>query len=274
MNNNNPDFLKKNNLVLLWEVISEDDMLRQHDTTIKNEVYQLILNNIQGFYDSQKGQNVTLIDMNKTYIRLIINYIHTHKKQQEKEKEKEKDERDKDKFEVDLTRKQNEFTSAMTKPIPPVPKFNDKVDEPEPMSEMALAIKQAQEQRNYDTEQVKKSYVKNDPNWLKPFKNEKIQNEKIMTTKKYIKINEKEEEIVDNGIIDLEAKKVSWQENQLSQIIPDIVDDNEVILKGIFNKLKRIPPTSENEQQQSLAEKVDSLNEKVDLILKMLNSFV
>lgn len=275
--NNHENFLKKENIALLWEVISEDDIMRENNDKTQNEVYKLFTTNIQGFHDSYRGQGITLMNLNKTYIRLIINYIHkNHSNEKEKVREKEKENekereknnnRDKNKFEMDLTRKQNEFTSAMTKPVPPVPKFSDKIDEP--MSEMAVAIKLAQEQRNYDTEQVKKTFNNNNTEWLKA-QETSLQNEK-MITKKYIKINDKEENI-DNGVIDLSnrEKHISWQQDSLSEIIPDVPFEDEM-LEGIFNKLKKVNPVSHPDDDMSLTEKVDSLTMKVNLILQMLS---
>lgn len=264
---NNNDFLKKENIGLLWEVISEDDVMRGQEESVKNQVYRLFASNVQGFYESNKVQNISLINMNKTYIRLIINYIHSQMIQDKKTSSPER--KDTISFETDLTRKQNEFTSAMTKPVPPVPKFSDKIDEP--MSEMALAIKLAQEQRNYDTEQVKKSFTTNNADWLKS-QETSVQNDKV--TKKFIKINEKEE-FVDNGIIDLNKqqqkdKHISWQENQLTEIIPDFpLNNDNIILEGIFNKLKKVQ-VREVEVPLTLDEKVDSLIGKVNVILQIL----
>ena len=268
------DFLKKENVQLLWEVISEDDVMKERDSSIKNEIYKLFINNIQGFYDSNKIQSKPLIDTNKTYIRLIIAYIkknHTVVKQKGFE-----DIKSSSRFEDDLTKKQNEFTSAMTKPVPPVPKFSDKLDEP--ISEMALAIKQAQEQRNYDTEQVKKSYITNNSTeWLKS-QGTSLQNEKL--TKKYIKINNNEEKNINNDdIIDLNPtttkKHISWPDDLpnvkmlLTEIIPDEErNDDTIMLKGIFKKLKQV---TIEEDQKSLAEKVEYLINKVNLILQFLN---
>lgn len=264
---NNNDFLKKENIGLLWEVISEDDVMRGQEESVKNQVYRLFASNVQGFYESNKVQNISLINMNKTYIRLIINYIHSQMIQDKKTSSPER--KDTISFETDLTRKQNEFTSAMTKPVPPVPKFSDKIDEP--MSEMALAIKLAQEQRNYDTEQVKKSFTTNNADWLKS-QETSVQNDKV--TKKFIKINEKEE-FIDNGIIDLNKqqqkdKHISWQENQLTEIIPDFpLNNDNIILEGIFNKLKKVQ-VREVEVPLTLDEKVDSLIGKVNVILQIL----
>jgi hypothetical protein len=271
--NSSSNFLKKENIALLWEVISEDDIMREKNELFQSQVYTLFTNNLEGFHDSYRGQSMTLINMNKTYIRLIINYIHNnHSLEKEREKEKEKENKDKSKFEMDLTRKQNEFTSAMTKPVPPVPKFSDKIDEP--MSEMALAIKLAQEQRNYDTEQVKKSFnSSNNTEWLKS-QETSVQNEKMTkVTKKYIKIHNKEEN-VDNGVIDLESreKHISWQEqDSLTEIIPDLpFQDN--MLEGLFSKLKKVNPTpTPDDAVMSLTDKVDALTSKVNLILQILS---
>jgi hypothetical protein len=154
---------------------------------------------------------------------------------------------------------------------------------------MALAIKLAQEQRNYDTEQFHNSNTE----WLKA-QETSVQNEKM--TKKYIKISNKEENI-DNGIIDLESreKRISWQEqDSLTEIIPDLPFHDDM-LEGIFGKLKKVnpattsaslsapslsspsspsalpPPPPLDDVVMSLSEKVDALTNKVNLIIKILS---
>ena len=93
----------------------------------------------------------------------------------------------KSQFEKDLYNRQQEFTSAMSNPVPPVPDFSDKIDEP--ISEIEIEIKRIQEQRNYDIEIINKNYqdnivdqvnenpIKLTENWLKS-ENTNIKNEK------------------------------------------------------------------------------------------------
>jgi hypothetical protein len=88
-----------------------------------------------------------LVDMNKKYILLILNYANKQIKQNTKPEYKkikildeipqkkvnelityEDIQNDKrSQFDKDLNRRQEEFTNAMALPVPPVPKFNDKL---------------------------------------------------------------------------------------------------------------------------------------------------
>jgi hypothetical protein len=128
-------------------------------------------------------------------------------------------------FDKDLNRRQEEFTNSMALPVPPVPKFNDNLEDG-PITEIEKAIKELTSQRNYDVEQINKSnnnsLSSNTDNWLKPqetsVKNDKlnpqgqnIQNGNIngningnKSRLKYLKIDN---ENVENQIISLETEK-------------------------------------------------------------------
>ena len=68
-------FVSKNNITMLWEVINDEDIFKFHSRDIQEKIYQIFLNNIQGFFDSEKNKNNSLVDMNKKYIILILNHI-------------------------------------------------------------------------------------------------------------------------------------------------------------------------------------------------------
>ena len=75
-------------------------------------------------------------------------------------------------FDKDLNKRQEEFTNAMSLPVPPVPKFSDKLDDG-PINEMEKAIQEITAQRNYDVEQINRNNnnsitTSNADNWLKP----------------------------------------------------------------------------------------------------------
>jgi hypothetical protein len=183
--------------------------------------------------------------MNKKYILLILNYANKQIKQNVKSEYRkikildelpqkkvnelityEEIHNDKrSQFDKDLTKRQEEFTNAMSLQVPPVPKFNDNLEDG-PITEIEKAIKELTSQRNYDVEQINKSnnnsLSSNTDNWLKPqetsVKNDKlnpqgqnIQNGNIngningnKSRLKYLKIDN---ENVENQIISLETEK-------------------------------------------------------------------
>ena len=168
-------------------------------------------------------------------------------------------------FEKELNKKQEEFTNAMTLPVPPVPNFSDNLDQP--MSEIEMEIKRIQEQRNYDIEMIKNtnknSNASSDANWLKP-QETSIKNEKL------IKINNI---IAQNNGGDNNNKHISWEDEK--QPSPDPTNEEEEI--NIFGKLKKITSSNDtvvtpNYQTQidEIKKEMSVLNEKLDLILQKI----
>lgn len=286
------DFLKKQNVDLLWEVIIDDDLFKNKPKELINKIGNIFTQNLRGFNESEKNNSNNLTIMNKKFIRLIMDYANStiHETLQKNQNQPQKEvitssdlqlER-MSQFEKDLSQKQTEFTNAMSLPVPPVPKFSDNnVDEP--IGEMELAIKKVLEQRNYDIEQLSKNLNKsNADSWLKSqetsLKSEKILpsiKPKIETNSlKYIKIDNEtiENTIIKKDIIDLGPKKqISWEDENINLII---IEENE---DDIFKKLKKITPQNDeslniNGRINILEDKLEGLNNKVDLILKLLQS--
>ena len=218
-------------------------------------------------------------------------------------------------FEKELSQKQSEFTSAMSLPVPPVPKFSDN-NLDGPMGEMDLAIKKALEQRNYDIEQLNKTLSKSnqDSSWLKS-QETSVKSEKLMPLNnvsqkssisnvskinssnlntntneiKYIKIDQETigNSIIKKDIIDLNQKKhITWKDDNISlQLIDENKEQNDInkdttFEDSIFRKLKKITPQSNNVESKDiniinnrmniLEDKLEGLNNKVDLIIKLL----
>ena len=305
------DFLTKQNVDLLWEVIIDDDLFKNKPKELINQIGSIFTQNLRGFNEAEKNNSSNLMSMNKRFIGLILNHsrsIVSNKNPTSIQKQKElitstdlQTERI-SQFEKDLSQRQNEFTSAMTLPVPPVPKFSDN-NLDEPIGEMELAIKKALEQRNYDIEQVNKNLNKsNADSWLKPqetsLKSEKIvplknqksdsnpyhQNSHVQNSLKYIKIADEniENTVIKKDIIDLNQKKhISWEDENISLKIVDKEDENEIFETNIFKKLKKITPEINEEVYDSLKinnrmnileDKLEGLNNKIDLIIKMLQS--
>lgn len=197
-------FNKKENIQMLWDVVSDEDIFKFLSPDIQSKIYDVFINNIQGFFQLERTKtNASLVEMNKKFILLILNHIkQTYSYQPSKIKihndppvkelityEEIQNDR-KSQFEKDFSKKQEEFEGFMSIKSPPVPEFADPVGKTDkPIKEMDKILKDMLAQRKYEVEQINKSYNNiinsNDSNdsevdnWLKPqetsLKSEKFQ---------------------------------------------------------------------------------------------------
>jgi hypothetical protein len=243
--------------------------------------------NLNDFFNAEKNNCNNLIELNKKYILLIINYIiktntnqstaplqsqSPYTNSQYKKIKIHDDEPIKQSitfediqndrmnlFEKELNKKQEEFTNAMTLPVPPVPNFSDNLDQP--MSEIEMEIKRIQEQRNYDIEMIKNTNSSSDANWLKP-QETSIKNEKL------IKINNNNSNAKNNDVnFNNNTKHISWEDEQLSRQEPMYEESEEI---NIFGKLKKITSPDYQTQIDEIKKEMSVLNDKLDLILQKL----
>jgi hypothetical protein len=292
MNINN--FLNKENLNTLWDVISDEDIFKYLSRDIQNKIAQLFSNNVKGFFEIEKTKTNNLVDINKKYILLILNHIKKNFTQQMPNKIKILDETPvkdfitaeelhnerKSQFDKDLIKRQEEFEDIMVTKAPPVPNFLDKYDD-KPIGEMDKIIKEMTSKRNYDVEQITKNSVVDD-NWLKP-QETSIKSEKI--TKGPPLINESKFKYLnmDEPLQSPTKKSVTWGNNTETS-------DSE-IEENIFKKLKKVKEpeimtnnvnlnfeeinnnySNENadEKIRVLQLEVKTLNSKLDMIIELL----
>lgn len=272
-------FIQEKNIKMLWDVISDEDIFRFLTPDIQSKINGLFINNIQGFYESERMKSANLVEMNKKYVLLILNHIKkTYPYQPSKIKiynqptesityeEIQNDRRNK--FDTDLNKRQQEFDDIMNIKTPPLPEFSDGCSDT-PIKDMDRMLKEIQTQRNYDSEQINNLYSNSNNNsseWLKPQKTS-LKNDKLSP--------------------DLDAsspKKVSWENepakhSHLDKLINngdelfDNVDDED------FNLFSRLKPKQENINIQmnedtnrisNLERSVEMLNNKIDRILELL----
>ena len=247
------DFLKQPNVQMVWEIIAEHPAIKGQPPKVSSEVYYVMIQNIQGFYERETTRLNSLVDMNKKFIGMLIQYISEHYAQKSHSNVKNEDiqyERQ-SKFEQELKQKQSDFSNAMSLPTPPTPRFKDETVEL-PMTEMAAALKKATEQRNYDMDVINKTRG-------------------AVPT---IKINENvDRKVPSQDIIDLSSpsKHITWASDE--NIIVSAIDesDDSVDINGLFNKLKRTdPPSVVITLPQNTDDRIESLETKVDLIIQML----
>jgi hypothetical protein len=316
------NFLNKDNVKILWDVISDEDIIKNQSLDFKENMFNLFTSNIRGFYDIESKKSNNLVELNKKYIMLVLNHsnkVIKNSMSTEIKKIKISNETPnnvnelityeeiqndrRSQFDKDLNKRQEEFTSAMSLPVPPVPKFTDSLDDG-PISEMEKAIQEITAQRNYDVEQINRNnnnnLIENSSvdNWLKPqetsVKTDKfvqpIQNNNNGNRLKYIKIENSDIDntIYQNQVIDLgnkeqesPKKNVTWGKNEfynkneaneikleMEEIEKDNDNDND-----IFKLFKKIPNKQETTEEKIslLQQDIKNLNSKLDNILDLLN---
>jgi len=302
-------FIQKENIQMLWDVVSDEDIFKFLSPDIQSSVYNVFINNIQGFFEVERTKSNSLVDMNKKFILLILNHIRkTYPYQPSKIKiytdppvkelityEEIHNDR-KSQFDKDFSKRQEEFEDFMAIKAPPVPEFTDPVGKNDtPIKEMDKILKEMQAQRNYEVEQINKIYSNpninsNQPdNWLKPqetsLKSEKFQGEKSKPEEgqnysRFKFLNDIENNLSSNTT----KKNVSFSNNdEVNTFIsePALEDEDN----NLFLKLKRVNKKEENItlqiQEQTFSEedriakldrKIMNLNEKMDIILGILSN--
>jgi hypothetical protein len=270
------NFLTEQNASMLLEIIMDDDFMQVQPPDVIDATKFVFYNNIRGFYENEKSNAHDLIDLNKQYIMLILRHVKSDlikkpaiksKQQQHVTFEDIQNDR-RSQFERDLNARQSDFTSAMTPPVPPVPKFSDDAQD-ESAVEMELAIKQMTEQRKYDVDQISNSFT--GKNIAAPqetsINNEKFRRPIIKQTipsqpqrnpgLRYIKIENAEAQLDDAVIVDLSKRDAdaSFERNIFSKLKK--VDDS-TLLSNLQNEVK------------DLGAKVETINRDISKILELL----
>jgi hypothetical protein len=289
-------FIQKDNVNMLWDVISDEENFRFLTRDVQEKIYQLFLNNIQGFFDNEKMKTNSLVDINKKYILLILNHIKKNYNIQPNKitiyqdpvkesityEEIQNDRRSK--FDRDLNRRQEEFEDFMTIKAPPVPEFADKETD-RPIKEMDKILKEMQSQRNYEIENINRnqSATTQVDNWLKP-QETSLKSEKftpVEQTQNYSRFKFLDQD-AQEGVKDKKNVSFSNIEEIKTFNVEDEEDDN------IFSKLKKVsgkqteniklemnePSIIENKEDRiaKLEREVKNMNNKMDRILELLGN--
>jgi hypothetical protein len=293
------NFIKKENIDTIWDVIIDEDIFKFLTREIQVNVLKLFNENIKGFFDVERIKTSKLVEMNKKYILLILNHIKKNYPNNMPSKIKifndsetkepityeEIQNEKKTQFEMELMKKQQEFTNSMSLQVPEVPDFKDNFTD-EPISEMDKMIKEITAKRNYDVEQINRSYqqgsVENADTWLKP-QETSVKSEKLTPNISQHIIQETNSRSKYQTIEDTEVQKnknVSWGQNE-EYNIPSLSDEMDED-NNIFNKLKKIPSNLQNitltmnentEERLTHIEKTLYLyNSKIDKILDLLQN--
>ena len=296
-------FLEKTNIYLLWDVLIDEPMIKQIcNSQIKMKELQTIFEtNLKAFYAREKNSCNSLVNLNKKYILLLINYIvklqdqaideitrqNSHQNQTNQTFKKIKIHEDDttqqqityedihneriSKFEKELTKKQEEFTNSMSVSVPPTPNFNDKLDEP--INEIELEIKRIQEQRNYDIELINRSYNNSEnssnQSWLTS-QETSIKNEKLnLDFQRNMNANTNINTNTNTN------KHITWSnENQFYEpaSLQEYGNNPETTHDNIFTKLKKVESVNYQTQIDELKNEVTSLHNKINTILEKMTT--
>lgn len=300
-------FNTTDNIKMIWDVISDEDIFTFLTPDIQGKVYNLFLNNIQGFFEVEGKKTNLLVELNKKYIVLVLNHIKkTYPYQPNKIKifneqpqtkelitfEEIQNDR-KSQFEKDFNRRQEEFDDSMTLKAPSLPEFSDKESD-KPIKEMDKILKEMQAQRNYEVNQINRTYTTSNhvDNWLKPqetsLKTEKFENnteklEEPQNQSRFKFLNDLNE--IDTSLSPTNSKKnVTFSNTDIVTTFqePDEEDNN------IFSKLKKVEKKEDNiilqiheqningtnlnnDRIANLERNVTNLNEKIDKIIALLS---
>lgn len=289
------DFLSKQNVKIIWDVLIDEDILKDKSKDIIAQTSTVFSKNIVPFYEIEKKNTNNLIELNKKFITLIMNFVsknfpnnQVHQRQIPQPQSQTSSKKElityedlqsdrQSEFEKELSKKQKEFTNFMTVQVPQTPNFSDNIDAP--LGEMEMEIKKMMAQRKYDLENIKSVNSDQVDNWLKPretsLKSDKVPN--VSPPLKYIKIdkNDINENIYRNDIIELSSP--SAQKKQISWADDTQTHENE---NSIFKKLKLLPHMLENENENQQVKTNDNFlerneNSKIEHIednIKLINN--
>ena len=274
----NSTFLSKQNISMLWDVISDEDLFKYLTKENQHNIINIFSDNLKNFYEAEIKNKSSLIDMNKKYVLITLNIIKQNYQGKQPNKIKILEEilpnsqknlityeeiqnEKKSQFEKDLNKRKEELTNFMSISVPPVPEFKDNYDN-YPITEMEKLIKEMTEQRNYDVEQINRTTtVTNTDNWLKP------QETSIKNDKQLIK----ERKDLKNVTSNLEQKNVTWGNNE---IINSEISEISEISDKLFSKLKKKQNNESNiEIKQSIAlmiSRIDKISEEINQMREYL----
>jgi len=316
-------FLSHENMQLLWEVIIDDDnkILQTKTREGLSEINQSFNQNIKLFYEKEVKDKIAdpskplgLVDMNKRFIASMTTFLRKREnkdyefkplnqiKQVSTEKKapitKEEIENErKNNFEMELERKRNDFTNTISKPLPPVPNFQDNISEFEKPLNLEEEMKRIVEQRKFDTIPIPSSAISsvsstlledevsqkpqgNDtsvtsvtqlPDWLKP--------QETKDPVRFLKIGEE----VDPIDIDKYNNKNTNKNTNKNMIVPYTNQPIVSNLNSVLKQKKNISWSDQLETEDTYEDNItqhtnisiskNSLDYKLNYIISKMNTF-
>ena len=133
-------FNSKNNINLLWDILSENDQFSKLAENRIESIQKALKEDMELFYISNKSENLNIMDLNKKFIFQVTNALKKKDKSREKKIVS---------FEENLNLKKNEMNKYLI-PNPPDPiNFEDEISD-EKIESIDDLIKEVIEQRKFD----------------------------------------------------------------------------------------------------------------------------
>jgi hypothetical protein len=279
-------FITNENIDLLWEIILEEEFIRKvvsREKIVEFRNYFIV--QIKEFHNATAKLNIPLVQLNKQFITNFMMVLQPQPQAVPQNKQlytsqEIQDER-KSQFENDLTRKQNEFTRAMTVPVPEIPKFGEDLDKPIG-SAMDELIAKTLAERNYEIQQIQRQMPGPPP------PQQSLQSPQSQQQIKYIKIGEEVKGHVmtpidvndvfgkppekNTGVV----KNVSWGENEYQEynsLQQQPQDDSG--FNHLFSKLKKMETKTQEQQDiqdlkmsvSEIQKQMITIHEKIEILL-------
>ena len=269
MNNKNDgnSFLSRENVEMIWELIADEDIIRNVNGQEMVNMQKLFLNDIRQFYQRESGSSKDLMNMNKQFIEIMLQKMAKPAINPSLEASIKMAITSEDiqtsrmnEFEKQFAERQNEFSKAMTLKVPEKPVFGDEMDKP--IGEMEDLIARTLAQRNFDIEQIQQNINKEQVKTFLQSQETSIKNEKLETQKtmqqiikprqeenpmynidknevKYIQIGQEElpqlNEVIDLQRVINERRQVSWADEENIKLT---MSGEQQEKPSIFSKLK------------------------------------
>ena len=297
------NFLNKDNIETLWEVLSESPMVSKLPSAQQSQMQQHMVQQMRAFFNKE-GANPSydLMTLNKRFLELALRNMNApsaitpppttkYTSQQIQEARQTQ-------FEKQYNKKKEEFTDAITLRPPPTPTFADKKDEP--ISEMEQLIANMVAQRNFEMDEITKRISSNaqaNPNFLKAtdtsIKTEKqegkenVMKQLTMDTTRFIEspalganneikritINEELNETHYYENIGPPQVPLQPQHQPQPQPQPPPIQKMATSINNLFSKLKKAPISTDPVQTQldAIHNRMDELQQQMELIIKRLD---
>jgi hypothetical protein len=309
----NIDFIITENIEMIWEIVLDDIKPRLKSQEQFTQARGFFINQARLFFEREKNAQQNLMEMNKKFISLIMNSFNPQQQSannppQSKQLFKAEDIQAErlNAFERGLADKKNDFMSAMSVPVPEMPRFSDNATDEPIGGAMGELIARTLAQRNFDVESIHKATNKEDvEKWLKPaetsVKMEKVQQNQQSATQleekqKQYQYNQPAPKFIQIGeelpVLPLGKKQISWGENQeydtfintseikleINEISSRRSEDNN---PNIFSRLKQIKEVSSLKEEETIeikneikvmGEKIFNLEDKMNQILELLKN--
>jgi hypothetical protein len=286
-------FITNENIDLLWEIILEEEVIRKvvsREKIVEFRNYFMV--QIKEFQNVTAKLNIPLVQLNKQFITNFMMVLqppppavpqNTQNKKLYTSQEIQAER--KSQFENDLTRKQNEFTRAMSVPVPEIPKFSEDLDKPIG-SAMDELIAKTLAERNYEIQQIQRQMPG------PPALQQSQQSPQSQQQIKYIKIGEEvkgpvmtpiDVNDVFSGVPEKTAgsvaKNVSWGENEYQEYNPSQQQPyDESGFHHLFSKLKKVETKTQEQQDiqdlkmsvSEIQKQMISIYEKIEILLNRI----